>query len=144
MLSGVRAILSAYFPDRPPTWAEVFTGALIGVSVGVDALSSATVSWPAAVTGFLIFTVALGPGANSSLGRHIGQWFRNISVAGRVTVIVLFILITGVVLRFDAAPDALIADAASGGLLAILLYVIVYIAWAGEVAGWKADRDGSD
>ncbi|ERG99136.1 MAG: hypothetical protein J07HQX50_00278 [Haloquadratum sp. J07HQX50] len=144
MPSGVRAILSAYFPDRSPTWAEVLTGALIGVSVGVDALSSATVSWPAGVAGFLIFTVALGPGANSSLGGQIGQWFRNISVTGRVAVIVLFMLITGVVLRFDAVPDALIADAASGGLLATLLYVIVYIAWAGEVSGWKADRDSGD
>ncbi|ERG91319.1 MAG: hypothetical protein J07HQW1_01353 [Haloquadratum walsbyi J07HQW1] len=144
MPSAIQMRLSAYFPDRPPTWTEVLIGVLVGVQIVPDILSPFTVSWSAAITGFLAFSVALGPGANSSLGRQIGQWFREIGVTGRVAVIVVFALTTVVVFRFDAVPDALITDAASGGLFAVFLYLIIYILWAGEVSGWKSNRENSD
>jgi hypothetical protein len=91
MPSAIQMRLSAYFPDHPPTWTEVLIGALVGVQIVPDVLSPFTLSWSAAITGFLVFSVALGLGANSSLSRQIGEWFREIGVTGRVAVIGVFI-----------------------------------------------------
>lgn len=71
MPSNVQTRLSAYFPDRQPTWTDVLIGVLIGIDIGSDVLTPASLSWPATVTGFLSFSVALGPGARSSFGRQI-------------------------------------------------------------------------
>lgn len=119
-------------------------GVLVGINVSYDIFNFAVVSWSAVATGFLVFSLALGPGANSFLGKRIGQWFRNIGVSGRSTVIVLFALGAVVTFQFDAVPADLIADAASGGLLATLLYLIAYVLWAGEVSGWKGNQENND
>jgi hypothetical protein len=144
MPSTIQSRLTAYFPDRPPTWTEVFLAALVGVDIGTDMLTPATLSWAAACTGFILFSVALGPGANSSLGRQIGYWFRSIGFTGRVAMIALFALTIGVVFRFEAVPHAVVADAAVGGLLATLVYLLVYIILAGEVSGWKSNQEIGD
>jgi len=144
MPSTIQSRLSAYFPDRSPTWIDVLIGILIGVEVGPDVLSPTTISWPAAVTGFLVFSVALGPGANSSLGRRIGQWFQSIGLTGRIAVIVLCAIAAVMTFQFDAMPNDLIADAANGGLFATLLYLITYVLWAGGVSGWKRSQENSD
>jgi hypothetical protein len=122
----------------------VVIGVLIGIDIGPNVLAPASVSWPAAVTGFLAFSVALGPGANSSVGHQIGQWFRGIGVPGRIAAIVLFAVTVGVITRFDAGPNALVVDAATGGLLATLLYLVAYIVRAGGVSGWKSTRKNTE
>jgi hypothetical protein len=122
----------------------VIIGILISIDIGPNVFTPASLSWPAAVTGFLAFSVALGPGANSSFGQQIGQWFRSISVMRRIAAIVLFAVTVGVVMRFDAVPNALIADAATGGLLATLLYLIAYIVRAGGVSGWSGNRKSTE
>ena len=142
--SNIQTRLSAFFPDRQPTWTEVIIGVLIGIDIGPDVLAPASLSWPAAVTGFLAFSVALGPGARSSFGRQIGQRFRSIGVTGRVAVIVLFAVTVGVVTRFDMVPSALIADVATGGLLATLLYLVTYLICAGGVSGLTSNRKNSE
>ncbi|ELY77448.1 hypothetical protein [Natrinema gari] len=144
MSSTVQSRLAAYFPDRSPTWIDLLIGILTGVEIGPDILSPATISWPAAVSGFLVFTIALGPGSNSSLGRWVSQWFRSIGILRRVVVIVLFALTVGIVSRFDAVPNAQIADAASGGLLATFLYLVTYIVWAGGVSDWESNRENGN
>jgi len=141
MPSTIHSRLSAYFPDRSPTWIDLLIAILIGVEVGLDVISPATISWRAAVTGFLVFSVALGPGANSPLGRRIGRWFRNIGVTGRLVVIVIFTIAAVITVRFDTVPTDLIADAASGGLLSTFLYLITYILCAGGVSDWNLNRE---
>ncbi|ERH07479.1 MAG: hypothetical protein J07HN4v3_03120 [Halonotius sp. J07HN4] len=144
MSSNSQTRLSAYFPDRQPTWTEVVIGVLIGIDIGPNVLPPASLSWPAAVTGFLAFSVALGPGANSSFGQQIGQWWRGIGVTRGIGAIVLFAVTAGVVTRFDAVPNALIVDAATGGLLATLLYLIAYIVRARGVSGWKDNSKSAE
>lgn len=136
--------LSTYFPDRAPTWTEVLIGVLVGINFGFDVLSPETMSWPAVVAGFLVFSVALGPGGNSPFGRRVGQWFRDIGATGRLAVIGSFALSAIVMSRFNAVPYALIADAASGGLFACFLYLIAYLVLAKEVHGWKANQANGD
>lgn len=144
MPSAVRSKLSAYFPERSPTWTELLVGVLLLIEVGSDWVSRSAISWPAAATGFLTFSIALGPGANTSLGERIARWFRNIGLSGRFVVIVLFAATVGVVVQFDSVLGALAADAASGGLLAVLLYLVVYVVLAGEVSKWKAVGERND
>jgi hypothetical protein len=117
---------------------------LIGIDIGPNVLPPASLSWPAVVTGFLAFSVALGPRANSSFGQQIGQWWRGIGVIRGIGAIVLFAVTAGVVTRFDAVPNALIVDAATGGLLATLLYLIAYIVRARGVSGWKDNSKSAE
>ena len=55
-------------------------------------------------------------------------------------VIVLFIVAVAVVSGFPWFPDVLLSDFASGGLLAVVCYMVVYVARAGEVSGWMTDE----
>jgi len=129
--------VDAYFPDRPPTWLEVgLTLLVLGTVVG-DFLSD-SVSLPAAVAGFLLFVVAIGPGAASGVGKRVGRWFRGIGTAGRAVVIVLFFVAVAVLSRFNWVPMGTLGDGASGGLVAVALFVVVHAARSGEVSGWTA------
>ena len=131
-----RSAIAAYFPDRPPTWTEVGLAALIVVATLVPRFLSDPPSVPALIVGFITFTAALGPIANTTLGARVGRWFRGIGAGGRAAVIVLFAVVVAVLFRIDAVPSDLIADAAVGGLLACVLYVLAYVLLAGEVSGW--------
>ena len=129
---------SKYFPNRAPTWTEVVIAVLLAGSTVTDFLSPSTISWPAVIVGFVVFAIAVGPAAATSFGKQVGQWFRGIGFGGRATAIILFIIGVTVLFQIDSIPRALIDDAATGGLLALISYMIVYVAWAGEVSGWKA------
>ncbi|GAB7019618.1 hypothetical protein [Halostagnicola bangensis] len=127
-----------YFPDRSPTWTEVGLAVLVIVGFAPRVLFD-SLSWPAVIVGFVGFAAAIGPGANTALGRRIGQWFRRIGFAGRATVISLFAVIVGTA-RVESIPNDLLADVGVGGVFACVLFLVVYIARAGEISGWWTDR----
>lgn len=135
---NVQSRFSKYFPNRTPTWTEVIISVLVVGMIAPDFLSPSTISWPAATVGFVIFAVAIGPASTTSLGKRIGQWFREIGVSGRAIAIILFAITVGAIFQLDWVPTSLINDATSGGLLAVFLYTVAYVAWAGEVSGWKS------
>ena len=128
--------VDAYFPDRPPTWLEVGVTLLAAGTVAGKVLRGAVVSWPALWVGFAVFVVAFGPGTQSALGARIGQWFRAVGTAGRAAVIVLCIVFVTLLYRFAWVPDAVLSDFGSGGLLAVVCIMVVYVVGAGEVSGW--------
>jgi len=130
---------SVYFPERPPTWAEVVTTLLVVATVSGRFVTD-SVSVPLAVAGFLLSAVTIGPGAASGFGQLIGQWFRDIGNGGRASAIVVFA--AGVVILSQVAEDLVLvlADAAAGGMIAIALYVVVQAVRAGGVEGWTTDR----
>jgi len=133
--------VAAYFPDRPPTWLKVGITLLAVLTVGGRFLDGA-VSLPAVVAGFLLFAVAIGPGAASGVGKRVGQWFRGIGTVRRTLVIVSFAVAVAVLYQFGWVPVALLGDAASGGLLAVAVFVCVHAERAGGIDGWTADRPG--
>ena len=133
------AEFDAYFPDRPPTWLEVGLTLLVVLTVA-GRLLNASVSLPAVAAGFLLFAVAIGPGAASGFGTRVGRWFRGIGTTRRALVIVLFAVAVAVLYRFDWVPQALLGDAASGGLLAVAVFVVVHALWAGRVDGLTTGR----
>jgi hypothetical protein len=137
-LMNVQSGFSAYFPNRHPTWTEVIIAVLFAGSVAPDFLLLSTISWPAVAVGFVVFAVAVGPATNTSLGKRIGQWFRDIGISGRATAIILFLIAVVLLYQLDWVPNTFISDAASGGILAFIVYMVAYVVWAGEVSGWKA------
>ncbi|WP_277542281.1 hypothetical protein [Haloarcula laminariae] len=130
-----------YFPERPPTWLEVGLTLLVMATVGRTLLAGDVTSWPAFAVGFLLFAVAVGPVANSPVGDRVGQWFRDIGLVGRVVVIGLFLAVVTVLSRTAWVPYALVSDAGTGGLLALVLYMVGYLARAGGVEGWTSGTD---
>ena len=125
-----------YFPDRPPTWAEV-----IG-SVGtagfllpnfVAEIDSPTV----AAAGFILFLLALP-------FETVENWFHRIGMGGRVLLI--FGVFAGVQLTAELAPELtpILSDIATGGLLAVLLYFTAFLARERTVSGWTATRNTAE
>lgn len=136
--------LRRYLPDRPPTWTEVIIGVFVALSTVPDLLTPSRPSWPAAILGFLAFAIALGPAARSRPGIRVGRWFRNIGATGRLVVISVFAIVVAVAYTSGVVPMAPLRDAATGGLAAILLYLVAHVLAAREVSGWIADRGGPD
>ncbi len=130
--------VNTYFPDRPPTWLEVGLTLLVTGTVAGKVLRGKVVSWPALWVGFAAFAVALGPGAQSAPGARVGQWFRDIGTAARGAVVVLFVVGYALLSRFAWFPDVVLSDFGSGGLLAVVCYMALYVARAGAVSGWVA------
>jgi hypothetical protein len=94
--------------------------------------------WSWVAVGFVALVVAAGPGANSTPGTELGHWFRSIGVAGRVTVILLFILGFWVVQTTFTLPPRLVISLGTGIISAIPLYVVAHLLIAGRPTGWRA------
>jgi len=136
---SLQSTLSGYFPDREPTWTDIAITVLTAVSIAPRFLSPLSPSWPAFAAGFAVFATALAL-ASTRFGRQVGRWFRRIGVAGRAVVIGLFPV--SLVIVFQIAPEwqAVLADVGTGGLLAVVLYMIVYFAVARGAGGSTPDR----
>ena len=135
----IRRVLSTYLPDRPPTWTEVGIAVLVVVTYGFP-LHVRRPWWPAVILGFVLFVLALGPIANTSIGRRIGNWFREIGLGGRAVAIGLLALTTVVVSRTMPGLMELLGNAAYGGLAAVVLFIALHLLIAGEISGWLPDR----
>jgi len=127
--------VGSYFPERPPTWAEVVTTLFVVVTVSGRLLTD-SVSVPLAVVGFALFAVVVGPGAASRFGQRVGQWFRGLGKDGRTAAIIVFFAAVAVLSQVAEALVLVLADAAAGGMLAVALYVVVHAARAGGIEGW--------
>jgi len=118
-----------YFPNRPPTWAEVIgivgtAGFLLPNLVGE--VDSPTL----AAAGFVLFLLALP-------FETVEDWFHRIGMAGRLLLI--FGVFSGVQLVAELAPQLtpILVDVATGGMLATLLYFTAFLARERTVSGWR-------
>lgn len=69
----------------------------------------------------------------------MGEWFRAIGFLGRATVIILFAFGVWVVGQTFDIPGNLVTSFTGGGMLAIVLYVVLFVLYAGEVSGWRPE-----
>jgi len=129
--------VGSYFPDRPPTWAEVLA-TLSGV-VTVVAEQDGSMSLPVAAAGFLLCLVALGPGAATAGGQWLGRWFRGLDGVDRGLALFVLFATVAVVSLVTRVPESGLTDALTGTLLAVLLYLLVHVVRAGGVSGWTTD-----
>jgi len=124
-----------YFPDRPPTWAEVVgsvatTFLLPNFVADIDSIT-------VAAAGFILFLLALP-------FETVENWFHRIGMAGRLLLI--FGVFAGVQLIAELAPalTPTLVDIATGGLLATLLYFTIFLLRERTVSGWTASREPAE
>jgi hypothetical protein len=135
---AVKRVLSTWTPDRQPTWTDVLMGVLAVSWLPFNILGEPLL-WSWVAVGFVTLVVAAGPGANSTPGKELGQWFRSIGVAGRATVLVLFIISFWIVQTTFAVPYLPVLSFGAGIISAIPLVVAAHLLIAGHPTGWRAN-----
>ena len=122
-----------YFPNRPPTWAEVI-GSVATAGFLLPNFVAEVDSFIIAVAGFALFLLALA-------FEGVEDWFHRIGMSGRA-LLVLGVFI-GVKLIAELAPQLtpILMDVSTGGLLATLLYFSAFLAKERTVSGWTATPD---
>jgi hypothetical protein len=125
-----------YFPNRPPTWAEVL-GTVGTAGFLLPNLAAEIDSLTVAAAGFILFLLALP-------FETVENWFHRIGMSGRVLLI--FGVFAGVQLIAELAPQLtpILVDVSTGGLLATLLYFTVFLARERTVSGWTASRETAE
>ena len=112
-----------------PSRLEIGLAAVFVVQV-VTAFLVATISVAWLAAGAVVFALALGPGADSTIGTRIGAWFRAIGTGGRLLVIAGFAVTIWTALAVLPLPRVLIHSFATGGLLAVAVIVLLQTVWA--------------
>ena len=135
---AVTRVLSTWTPDRQPTWTDVLMGVLAVFWLPLNILGEPLL-WSWVAVGFVALVVAAGPGTNSAPGKELGHWFGSIGVAGRATVIVLFIISFWVVQATLDVPSRLVVSLGTGVISAIPLVVAAHLLIAGRPTGWRAN-----
>jgi len=125
-----------YFPNRPPTWAEVL-GTVGTAGFLLPNLAAEIDSLTVAAAGFILFLLALP-------FETVENWFHRIGMSGRVLLI--FGVFAGVQLIAELAPQLtpILIDVSTGGLLATLLYFTVFLLRERTVSGWTASRETAE
>lgn len=118
----VSKIVSSWSSE--PSRLEIGLAAVFVVQV-VTAFLVATISVAWLAIGAVVSALALGPGADSTIGTRIGAWFRAIGTGGRLLVIAGFAAVIWATLPVLPLPRVLMHSFATGGLLAISVIVLL-------------------
>lgn len=130
--------VSAMFPDRPPTWAEMLYAVVMGVIAGLSFVpASLPGAWPAFLAGVVAFG-AFAWLAHSSLGERADERIDALGLGGKLVLLVVLVAVV-------AAPTVIVPAEtfdgfAAGGLTGTVLYYLAYAVLAGEISGWWARR----
>jgi hypothetical protein len=111
---------------------------------GFNVSTRSTIVWPAVAAGFLAVGGGLAAIVTDIFGEQTGRGVREIGAVGWIGVSVGFLAAIGGLVQFVVVSAGVVVDAVSGGLLAVLVYVLCVIVWAGEVSGWTAPREYPD
>ncbi|AGB38137.1 hypothetical protein [Natronococcus occultus] len=129
-------VLDRWYPERAPTWADVFVVGLALVVPSRHLIRTDPILWRWVAIGFLLGLGSLGPLANSAIGLQAGSWFRKIGGAGRIATTALAALVVAVTMyQFDILT-AVVASFGVGVIASVLVYATMYVARAGEIDGW--------
>lgn len=109
---------SDWLSDDAPSRRDLALTVVVTVLIVFPLLLAETIFWGWLVAGFLVFALALGPLAASSIGAQVGAWFRSIGYAGRALVIGAVLIWTG--LATLSIPGGLVSSLGAGGMLGVL------------------------
>lgn len=134
-MRSVKGVLSAWLPDRQPTWIDLIVG-ISAVCWVIVRTQRTSLSWSWVAIGFVAYLTSAGPVANSAIGHSVGRWFRSIGFAGRATVIGLFaISVWAVDSAFDV-PKQPVTSFVGGMMCGIALSIVLYLSMIGRPKGW--------
>ena len=129
--------LGRWFPTHPPTWTDVLMGLLILVWLPLNLGYVRTIHWGWLLLGFIVGLVSMGPLANSAVGGRVGALFRKIGVLGRAISIISFAVVVWIVAGQVNVSSEIVTSSVSGFMMSILLYILLFLLYSGEVSGWK-------
>ena len=130
-------ILRRWFPEHPPTWTDIIIGLLILVWVPFNVGYLQTIYWEWLLLGFVVGLVSMGPLANSPIGEQVGTWFRKIGILGRAISIISFVVVVLIVRGQVNVPSEIVTSSVGGFMMSILLYILMFLLYSGEISGWK-------
>jgi|APHM01.1.fsa_nt_gi hypothetical protein len=125
-----------HFPNRPPTWLEVVLTVSVIVTL-LPNLVTAISSPPTVVVGFVLTTAAL-------VTDGVEDWLHRIGMDGRVLLILAVFLVVPLIDELAPAVSVLLNDAATGLLVATVLYFAVFVARERAVSGWTATQESAE
>lgn len=111
---------SDWLSDDAPSRRDLALTVVVTVLIVFSLLLAETIFWGWLVAGFLVFALAVGPLAASSIGAQVGAWFRSIGYAGRALVIGIVAVLIWTGLATLSIPDGLVPSLAAGGMVGIL------------------------
>ncbi|ERH06981.1 MAG: hypothetical protein J07HN4v3_02608 [Halonotius sp. J07HN4] len=125
-----------HFPNRPPTWLEVVLTVSVILTL-LPNLVTAISSPPTVVVGFVLTTAAL-------VTEGVEDWLHRIGMDGRVLLIMAVFLVVPLIDELAPAVSVLLNDAATGLLVATVLYFAVFVARERAVSGWTATQESAE
>lgn len=128
---------ATWLPDRPPTWSELLLTVASLFMIGGLFTTLPSVSWPAVAVGAVGAVVAMGPFAATTTGQRIDDWGDRIGGRGKLAVIAVFAVATGLAPALSLVPVAVVTNVTAGILLGTAVYVLGHLAAARSVSGWR-------
>jgi|SRR5699024_4688537 len=112
--------LSVWPTGRDPSRLEIVVGIwAIFQSFLFFSATDTPVSWVWLAVGVVVWAIAMGPVAASSVGKRFGAWFKGISGAGRIVAIVMAAAMIWAVETTVVIPTTPGMNFLTGGLFAI-------------------------
>lgn len=111
---------AVWLSDDAPSRGDLALTVVVTVLIVFPLLLAETIFWGWLVAGFLVFALALGPLAASSIGAQVGAWFRSIGYAGRALVIGTVAVLIWTGLATLSIPGGLVSSLGAGGMLGVL------------------------
>jgi hypothetical protein len=125
-----------WLPDRAPTWIDVLAGAFAVVLFLSNASEIARPNRIWAVGGFLVAAALLGPVGRSSLVGRASGWSW---IAERVVfyaLVAVTVAVVWVVRRNLGFPPGALSALATGGFLAVTVFVTLHVLSRRAVEDW--------
>lgn len=121
--------LSVLLPPRPPSRVDLLTVVLaLGILATDSPLSQnpdSGIAWSVAVATFVLVVLIAGPGARTSLGRSVAQWFNDIGYVGRLLVVGCAMAVVAIASSAFPMPEQVINGLFIGILSSIIATVSV-------------------
>ena len=130
-------VLRRWYPESPPTWTDILVILLALLFVTISLNDLQTVYWNWLLLGLVIGFIATGPLANSTIGKRVGTWFREIGMAGRAVCIISFAIVIFLSSSYVDVPSELVTSVGSGFMISVSLCVFMYVVYSGKVSRWK-------
>ena len=125
-----------YFPDRPLSWSELLFAGITTLTLLPNMIAQIS-SLPTVAVGVILATAALAT-------EGVEDWFHRIGMDGRVLLIMAVFLSVPLIDEMAPALGVLLNDAATGVLVATVLYFAVFLARSRTVSGWTATREPAE
>lgn len=129
--------ISAWLPDRTPTWGDVVAGIAAGIWLLIDTKPS---GWdlPWVAVGCVVIIVGFGPATKTTFGNFIRNRSEESGVVWRVLILSLIIVVFfGAEYTLNIQSETAVSFI-NGVFLGFIVSVSVFVLYTGEVSGWHS------